>query len=656
MAISVTHTYVSPVADEGRSDEVGPDEWNAAHTLSGFGSGVETFLATPSSANLASAVTDETGSGALVFATSPTLVTPDIGVATGTSLALGTSLVQPLTVAGNASASGYLRVGSNTAPNNTTAGDLTAVRLSIGNTSLGSSAAPLYVTGTLTETSGTTSACTFLPVWTGASNSGQQRAMVVSSVVSSSQTGTNSLIYAALYQNDWRGTGSVSQYYGLAADAVVQNGLTNNFGTIGLAAANVARVLSSFSNTKTGTITTGACFYALESTVGTTTLTNQVGFYAPTFAAGTNNTYILLGTTPQTGNWGIYSATTDTSYFAGSVTIGTTSVVQPLTVSGNASASGYLRVGSNTAPNNTTAGDITGTRISLGNTAMSGSLIGDIRGTATDTAAGVAGLMQIIHTLSPGSASSTQYQSLIVRTLTSTSQTLNIVSPGYFYNLYRGSSSVTTVIGGQYEGLTLDGSSVNFGTITSVSAGNYKSLNSTAGAGVTGTISYCNGISVSPPTTTAGLTITNLIGMSINTQTAGTNNTYLLLGTSTSTTGNWGIYSTTTNQSYFAGPIGRAVPVTETGTSHTVAAGTTHLICNNSGTVTVTLPSASTFTGRELYIKNIDGTATVVSASSNVVPSTSATAGTAILPATDGAWAFLVSDGSNWIIMAQAVS
>ena len=47
--------------------------------VSGLGSGVATFLATPSSANLAAALTDETGSGANVFATSPTLVTPALG-------------------------------------------------------------------------------------------------------------------------------------------------------------------------------------------------------------------------------------------------------------------------------------------------------------------------------------------------------------------------------------------------------------------------------------------------------------------------------------------------------------------------------------------------------------------------------------------------
>lgn len=41
--------------------------------VSGLGTGVATFLATPSSANLASALTDETGSGAAVFATAPSL-------------------------------------------------------------------------------------------------------------------------------------------------------------------------------------------------------------------------------------------------------------------------------------------------------------------------------------------------------------------------------------------------------------------------------------------------------------------------------------------------------------------------------------------------------------------------------------------------------
>jgi len=56
--------------------------------VSGLGTGVATFLATPSSANLRAALTDETGTGSAVFATTPTLTTPVIGAATGTSLAL----------------------------------------------------------------------------------------------------------------------------------------------------------------------------------------------------------------------------------------------------------------------------------------------------------------------------------------------------------------------------------------------------------------------------------------------------------------------------------------------------------------------------------------------------------------------------------------
>ena len=54
--------------------------------VSGLGAGVATFLATPSSSNLLGAVTDETGTGSLVFSTSPTLVTPTLGVASATSL------------------------------------------------------------------------------------------------------------------------------------------------------------------------------------------------------------------------------------------------------------------------------------------------------------------------------------------------------------------------------------------------------------------------------------------------------------------------------------------------------------------------------------------------------------------------------------------
>jgi hypothetical protein len=71
--------------------------------VDGLGSGVATFLATPSSANLASALTDETGTGAGVFANSPTLVTPALGTPSAVVLTNGTGLPISTGVSGLAS-------------------------------------------------------------------------------------------------------------------------------------------------------------------------------------------------------------------------------------------------------------------------------------------------------------------------------------------------------------------------------------------------------------------------------------------------------------------------------------------------------------------------------------------------------------------------
>jgi hypothetical protein len=95
--------------------------------ITSFGTGVATFLGTPSSANLAAAVTDETGTGSLVFATSPSLVTPVLGTPTSGTLS-------------NCTVDGTDAVGFRNTPVNSQSGAYTLVLADSGKTILHPSA------------------------------------------------------------------------------------------------------------------------------------------------------------------------------------------------------------------------------------------------------------------------------------------------------------------------------------------------------------------------------------------------------------------------------------------------------------------------------------------------------------------------------------
>jgi hypothetical protein len=98
------------------------NSWYQINAETVYAAGVQTWLANPTSANLRAAVTDETGTGSLVFATSPTLVTPNLGTP---SALVGTNIT--------GTAAGL------TAGNVTTNANLTGAVTSVGNaTSLGS--------------------------------------------------------------------------------------------------------------------------------------------------------------------------------------------------------------------------------------------------------------------------------------------------------------------------------------------------------------------------------------------------------------------------------------------------------------------------------------------------------------------------------------
>ena len=94
-------------------------------------------------------------------------------------------------------------------------------------------------------------------------------------------------------------------------------------------------------------------------------------------------------------------------------------------------------------------------------------------------------------------------------------------------------------------------------------------------------------------------------------------------------------------------------PVTVTA-NYTIADTDVWIINNKTGSaLTLTLPTASAWSGRVITVKNMQAQL-VNSASSNVVPLDSTSAGTAILLAVVGNWATMVSDGTNWVIMQAA--
>lgn len=166
--------------------------------VSGLATGVATFLGTPTSSNLASAVTDETGSGALVFATSPTLVTPALGTPSSATLTNATGLPISTGVSGlGTGVATFLATPSSTNLRS-------ALTDETGTGSAVFATSPTLVTPALgTPSSATLTNATGLPIATGVSGLGTGVATFLATPSSANlrsaltdETGTGSAVFA----------------------------------------------------------------------------------------------------------------------------------------------------------------------------------------------------------------------------------------------------------------------------------------------------------------------------------------------------------------------------------------------------------------------------------------------------------------------------
>lgn len=228
-------------------------------------------------------------------------------------------------------------------------------------------------------------------------------------------------------------------------------------------------------------------------------------------AGGTHRILLSRGTAAD--NWEIDNSSGTLRFFVPG------SVKANLDTSGNLEVLGYLRVGSLTNPSNTTAGDLTVTRLSVGNGTFqtSNGLIMNVIGTLTNTASGAHVYFATSPTFAPTSNSSSEFRTFYQNAVIAPSPgvTMNTVTSIAFDTRHRGDSLVSTLNGISGTALVSDGSSPSSVSATLVNGANVALVGRPSGTG-TITITTGNLFNASLTSLSNFITATTITGFKLN--------------------------------------------------------------------------------------------------------------------------------------------
>ena len=316
-----TPTLIAPVLGTPTSGVLTNCTGLPLASLTGLGTGVATWLGTPSSANLAAALTDETGSGALVFATSPTLVTPLLGTPTSGVLTNCTGLpLGSLTGLGTGVGT-WLATPSS-------ANLAAAITDETGSGALVFATSPTFVTPVLgTPSSGTLTSCTGLPISTGVSGLGTgvatflatpSSANLLSALTTSTGTGSNVFATSPTLVTPVLGTpssGTLTSCTGLPLTTGVTGtlpvanggtGVTSSTGTVAVVLSTSPTLVTPLLGTPTSGTLTNCTGLPISSGV------SGLGTGVATFLATPSSANLLSALTTSTGTGSNVFATSPT--------------------------------------------------------------------------------------------------------------------------------------------------------------------------------------------------------------------------------------------------------------------------------------------------------------------------------------------------------